>query len=629
MAARRDSFEFDHDEFVDVVFGRPPKKGPGHPPHKPDPKDLYQQSIETTSAPWAHPEIPAADTLRRLYPNHSLVMTRDFDMNILSLPGVAAEPVEQDPLITNVFFVPLNRRYSQVPGALVDKVELGVFNISWEGYEYIAYLITIPSVYGPIIQTFLLHEGDEDKSRLLLLTAGIWANELHNEIWVYNGYWAKDRSLYSDIQRADWKDVILKDTFKKSLQKDINGFFDSEKIYKDLGIPWKRGLIMYGPPGNGKTISIKAIMKTCIEKGYNPLYEAAMREVFALARKNAPCLVVLEDLDSLINDGNRSFFLNELDGLQGNDGLLLIGTTNHFDRLDPGLSSRPSRFDRKYLFDDPDLDERKLYVIYWQKKLEGNPDVDFPDKLVDDIAKLTDRFSFAYLKEAFVSTLVTLAGAEADKKQPFAELLKTEIEILRKELNKGGQYYQSGHASGGAPRRPPRPSSATERDLRVVLDALSDSAPFIDNGRQSGRIFDSESDSRSQLTEEEIRNKGDIRALLDALSAHLQVNDLPSFRRYETGHYRHSSHGQRHRGRDREERDDEDNGRSYRRLLDRISTDQRDRDLRLARLQENPLQRHYDTGGPSTFSGGYSRHSARVRMSGPDRQIDPTAADLA
>ena len=72
-----------------------------------------------------------------------------------------------------------------------------------------------------------------------------------------------------------------------------------------------------------------------------------MAAVFNKARQTSPCVLIVEDLDSLINDSNRSFFLNELDGLQGNDGLLVIGTTNHFDRLDPGLSTRPSRFDRK------------------------------------------------------------------------------------------------------------------------------------------------------------------------------------------------------------------------------------------------------------------------------------------
>ena len=72
-----------------------------------------------------------------------------------------------------------------------------------------------------------------------------------------------------------------------------------------------------------------------------------MATVFSKARQLSPCLIILEDLDSLINDGNRSFFLNQLDGLENNDGLLVIGTTNHFEKLDPGLSSRPSRFDRK------------------------------------------------------------------------------------------------------------------------------------------------------------------------------------------------------------------------------------------------------------------------------------------
>lgn len=72
-----------------------------------------------------------------------------------------------------------------------------------------------------------------------------------------------------------------------------------------------------------------------------------MEEVFSKARQSAPCVMILEDLDSLINDNNRSFFLNQLDGLESNDGLLIIGTTNHFERLDPGLSTRPSRFDRK------------------------------------------------------------------------------------------------------------------------------------------------------------------------------------------------------------------------------------------------------------------------------------------
>ena len=102
---------------------------------------------------------------------------------------------------------------------------------------------------------------------------------------------------------------------------------------------------------------MKAIMKDCQDRNYYPLYvksfrswkgeEGAMTDVFEKARQTAPCVVILEDLDSLINNQNRSFFLNQIDGLSNNDGLLVIGTTNHLENIDPALRSRPSRFDRK------------------------------------------------------------------------------------------------------------------------------------------------------------------------------------------------------------------------------------------------------------------------------------------
>ena len=82
--------------------------------------------------------------------------------------------------------------------------------------------------------------GPQEVSRLLLLAAGAWADQLHEEVWVYNqGFWSKDHTLWKEIQKADWKDVILNDAFKKALQKDVYGFFTSEAIYKELGIPWK------------------------------------------------------------------------------------------------------------------------------------------------------------------------------------------------------------------------------------------------------------------------------------------------------------------------------------------------------------------------------------------------------
>jgi transitional endoplasmic reticulum ATPase len=89
-------------------------------------------------------------------------------------------------------------------------------------------------------QLFLLHDGPQAFSRELLLKVFLWADDLHDEIWVFDsGYWRKDHDIWSQVQKADWKDIILKDAFKKDLQKDIYGFFTSENTYKELAIPWK------------------------------------------------------------------------------------------------------------------------------------------------------------------------------------------------------------------------------------------------------------------------------------------------------------------------------------------------------------------------------------------------------
>ena len=74
-----------------------------------------------------------------------------------------------------------------------------------------------------------------------------------------------------------------------------------------------------------------------------------------------------------------------------------------------GWQKRPSRFDRKYYFPDPDLDQRVAYCRFWQRKLADNKDVEFPDKLCKAIADITDGFSFAYIQEAFVAALIAIA----------------------------------------------------------------------------------------------------------------------------------------------------------------------------------------------------------------------------
>jgi len=124
----------------------------------------------------------------------------------------------------------------------------------------------------------------------------------------------------------------------------------------------------------------------------------------------APCLLIFEDLDSLVTATTRSYFLNEVDGLESNDGILMIGSTNHLEQLDPAITKRPSRFDRKYHFKMPEEDERIAYCQYWRKKLVADGGMlDFPAEVCNVIAKMTEGFSFAYLKELFVTALLTIA----------------------------------------------------------------------------------------------------------------------------------------------------------------------------------------------------------------------------
>lgn len=166
-----------------------------------------------------------------------------------------------------------------------------------------------------------------------------------------------------------------------------------------------------------------------------------------MARRMAPCMMVFEDLDSLITDGVRSYFLNEVDGLQTNDGVLIVGSTNHLERLDPGIAKRPSRFDRKFLFPKPNLAERVQYCNFWRGKLADNKDVKWPDGLNEEIASITDDFSFAYLQEAFTAALLSMAARDEEdgqslvhvSKDKFADLvlwveIKKQVELLREEM---------------------------------------------------------------------------------------------------------------------------------------------------------------------------------------------------
>ena len=263
-----------------------------------------------------------------------------------------------------------------------------------------------------------------------------WSCEVRGEILVYqDGYFQKDQQLYDSIKSATFDNLILPEKLKQQIQNDFQRFFDSREIYERYGIPWKRGAIFIGPPGNGKTHTLKALInqlgKTCIYVRDFQDDEESMAEVFKRARMVAPCLVVLEDLDSMIKGETRSFFLNELDGFRSNTGVVVLATTNHPEKLDAAILDRPSRFDRKYYFTLPADYERLSYIRKWNEGLQ--PEMRITEAVVFEVVQRTAGFSFAYLKELVVASMmewVSRGGAIS-----MQHVIRAQTELLLSQIN--------------------------------------------------------------------------------------------------------------------------------------------------------------------------------------------------
>jgi len=174
------------------------------------------------------------------------------------------------PVSWTVYFPP-RRRIDGDPGSLGEQLNFGKFEYSWRGHDFLLYIVDGrdgTSPYGVTRNHYVL-STERKHADALLLAAGSWANELHGEVWVFDqGYWQKSAELFRSILSAKWDNVILDAGMKKAIIEDHLSFFDSRETYARLKVPWKRGIIYHGPPGNGKTISIKATMHMLYERKY-------------------------------------------------------------------------------------------------------------------------------------------------------------------------------------------------------------------------------------------------------------------------------------------------------------------------------------------------------------------------
>jgi hypothetical protein len=211
------------------------------------------------------------------------------------------------------------------------------------------------------------------------------------------------------IQPLEWNDLILDDSIVRLVKDDFHLFLEREEWYKQHRLPFRRGYLFHGPPGNGKSSVIRAMLSTAGISGFtiNPFRvftdDDMMAAMFAEAAHTTPSIIVLEDLDRWFpvskedESGCRislQQLLNHLDGVGNQDGIIVVATANNPGILDAAILRRPGRFDRVVGFQNPIPEHRERYLRQMHPQLAR-----------EDLTEFTRRtagFSFAQLREAYI-----------------------------------------------------------------------------------------------------------------------------------------------------------------------------------------------------------------------------------
>lgn len=192
--------------------------------------------------------------------------------------------------------------------------------------------------------------------------------------------------------------VILPDMGADVILEEIAQFMTKRDRYNSRGMVHKRGIIMEGPPGSGKTsnseLLVELFTKTfngiCLV-GQSPGAIALGLGLIKGREPDRPIMILLEDIDGMIKGGEEEHLLNLLDGKHQFDGVVVVATTNYLDKLPPRLRSRPSRFDLVVTIGLPSAAARRSYLA---QKEQG-----MPAERVEQLVAATEKYTIAHLKE--------------------------------------------------------------------------------------------------------------------------------------------------------------------------------------------------------------------------------------
>jgi AAA+ superfamily predicted ATPase len=249
---------------------------------------------------------------------------------------------------------------------------------------------------------------------------------------------------FLEYPNLDWKDVILSEELKEEFILNIIFPLENKEECKKNGVPYRRGLMLGGKAGTGKT-QVCRVLCNVLPKDITLLWatpkalydEHTIQSLFEAARLFAPTLIIIEDIDFI--GLNRDFarnpilgeLLSQLDGNDPNEGIFVIATTNRPELLDEALANRPSRFDVQCLFELPNDAQRQQIIELFSKNMKFAEPLNIPQ-----IVSATKDLTGSHIKEIFVHC--QLAALKAKHQVTNKDIL-AKAERYKKNLIKNGK----------------------------------------------------------------------------------------------------------------------------------------------------------------------------------------------